>query len=142
MPFDEDAWDAEPDRVNGLLPVRFPAELNQLQDNRVNIRASMFRVTRYAERPEDFPEAEPDIYFYGRVIEQPLDNLRGWSGGPILALGHPDAEGEATYHLVAMQVSTLGNYIKGMLMQTVGEQIEEHKYLEQFSFLGLTPIPS
>ena len=120
VPFDEDAWDAEPDCVQNYFLLGFPAELNRLQGNRVNIRASMFRVARYAERPEDFPETDAALYFYGRVIEQPLDNLKGCSGGPIVAMSYPDAEGTAKYHLVAMQVSTMGSDIKGMLMPPLG----------------------
>jgi hypothetical protein len=124
-PFDEDAWDTDPGEIQDLLLVGFPAELNVLQGDRVTFTASMFRVTRYPERPEDFPEEEVDIYFYGRAIEHPLGTLRGCSGGPIVAISPPDQEGTARYHLVAMQVSTLGRDIKGMLMPPLGQLIRE-----------------
>jgi hypothetical protein len=119
-PFDERMWDTEPSSVQNYFLLGFPAELNQLKGNQVNINASMFRLTRYAERPEDFPSEDPPIYFYGRVIEQPLGSLKGCSGGPIVALSPPNAEGQSTYHLVAMQVTTMGLDIKGMLMPPLG----------------------
>jgi hypothetical protein len=124
-PFDEDAWDAETGEVQDYFLLGFPAVLNALQGNRVALRASMFRVARYAERPEDFPETYPPIYFYGHVIEHPLDNLKGCSGGPIVSLSHPDREGKARYHLVAMQVTTIGSDIKGMLMPPLGELVRD-----------------
>ena len=82
--FDEHAWDAEPAIVLDYFLLGFPEDLNQLRGNLVNFRASMFRVARYAERPDDFPEEDPAIYFYGRVIENPVGNVRGCSGGPIV----------------------------------------------------------
>jgi hypothetical protein len=85
----------------------------------------MFRVARYTERPEDFPETDPPIYFYGHVIEHALDSLKGCSGGPIVSLSHPDCEGRARYHLVAMQVTTMGSDIKGMLMPPLGELVRD-----------------
>lgn len=63
--FDEHAWDAEPAIVLDYFLLGFPEDLNQLRGNLVNFRASMFRVARYAERPDDFPEEDPAIYFYG-----------------------------------------------------------------------------
>lgn len=65
-PFDEEAWDAELGEVEDYFIVGFPAELNQLQGNRVNLNASMLRLSRYQERPEDFPETDTDVFFYGR----------------------------------------------------------------------------
>jgi hypothetical protein len=124
-PFNEDAWDAEPREVQNYFLLGFPAVLNALQGNLVTLRASMFRVARYAGRPEDFPEADPPIYFYGRVIEHPLESLKGCSGGPIVSLSYPDREGKARYHLVAMQVTTMGSDIKGMLMPPLGELVRD-----------------
>jgi hypothetical protein len=125
VPFDEDAWDAEPSEVQDYFLLGFPAELNALHGNLVNVHASMFRLTRYAERPEDFPAAPEELYFYGRVVEQPLNNLKGCSGGPIIALSLPDAGGTATYHLVALQSTSMGDDIKGMLMPPLGRLIRD-----------------
>jgi hypothetical protein len=124
-PFDERMWDTEPAAAQNYFLLGFPAELNQLKGNEVSINASMFRLTRYAQRPEDFPDEDPPIYFYGRVIEQPLDSLKGCSGGPIVALSPPNAGGQSTYHLVAMQVTTMGSDIKGMLMPPLGGLVRE-----------------
>jgi hypothetical protein len=124
-PFDERMWDTDPASVQNYFLLGFPAEVNRLKGNLVNINASMFRLTRYAERPEDFPCEDPPIYFYGRVIEQPLDSLKGCSGGPIVALSPANAEGQSTYHLVAMQVTTMGLDIKGMLMPPLGGLVRE-----------------
>ena len=123
-PFDEAAWDEEPAEVESYFLLGFPEELNALQGDVVNVRASMFRLTRYAERPEDWPEREGSIYFYGRVVEHPLNSLRGCSGGPIIALS-PNKQGKARYHLVAMQVATMGRDIEGMLMQPLGQLIRD-----------------
>jgi len=124
-PFDEKAWDAEPERVLDYLLLGFPGQLNQLQGDRVNFRASMFRVARYAERPEDFPVEDPAVFFYGRVFENPLGNLKGCSGGPIVALSQPNAEGRSTYHLIALQSTAIGCDIKGMLMPPLGQLVRE-----------------
>jgi len=125
LPFDEDSWDAEPGEIKDYFLLGFPAQLNVLKGNRFPLRASMFRVSRYAERPEDFPEDDPSIYFYGHAIEHPLDNLRGCSGGPIVSLSPADGEGTARYHLVAMQVTTMGRDIKGMLMPPLGQLVRD-----------------
>ena len=124
-PFDENAWAAEPEPVLDYFLLGFPERLNQPQGERVNFRASMFRVARYAERPEDFPAEAPEIFFYGHVIENPLGSVRGCSGGPIVALSHPNAEGTTTYHLVALQSTAIGRDIKGMLMAPLGQLVRE-----------------
>ena len=123
--FDERAWDAEPARVLDYFLLGFPEDLNQLRGDRVNFRASMFRVEGYAQRPEDFPEEDPAVYFYGRVIENPVGNVRGCSGGPIVALSAPDNQGRSTYHLVALQSTAMGRDIKGMLMQPLGQLVRD-----------------
>jgi hypothetical protein len=122
-PFDESAWEAEPARVLDYFLLGFPEDLNRLQGERVNFRASMFRVAKYDERPEDFPEEDPAIYWYGRVFENPLGSVRGCSGGPIVALSHPNDQGVSTYHLIALQSTAMGRDIKGMLMQPLGQLV-------------------
>jgi hypothetical protein len=125
QPFDERAWDAEPAGPQEYFLVGFPAQVNQLQGNRVTFNASMFRLERYAERPDDFPPTDLPLYFYGRAIAHPLDSLCGCSGGPILAFAPPDQEGHSRVHLIAMQVSTLGEHIKGMLMPPLGDLVRD-----------------
>jgi hypothetical protein len=125
VPLDEQAWDTEPSEVRNYFLLGFPEQLNAYRGNLVTVRASMFRLERYAERPEDFPEADPAIYFYGRIIENPLNNVRGCSGGPILALTPPNSEGTALYHLVALQSTAIGRDIKGMLMPPLGELLRD-----------------
>jgi hypothetical protein len=125
VPLDEQAWDAEPSEVKDYFLLGFPEQLNAYQGNLVTVRASMFRLERHAERPEDFPEADPAIYFYGRVIENPLNNVRGCSGGPIVALTRPDREGTALYNLVALRSTAIGRDIKGMLMPPLGELVRD-----------------
>jgi hypothetical protein len=125
VPFDESSWDAEPVQVQDYFLLGFPAELNVYNGNLVNVKASMFRLTRYAERPEEFPETDEQLYFYGRVIEHPLDSLKGVSGGPIVALTPADELGSARYYLVAMQSTRMGSDIKGMLMPPLGAFIRD-----------------
>jgi hypothetical protein len=124
-PFDENSWDAAPQLLADYFLLGFPVTLNQLQGNRVNFRASMFRIARYAERPDEFPLEDPAIFFYGRVVENPLDNVKGCSGGPIVGLSPPNAQGTSTYHLLALQSTAIGRDIKGMLMAPLGQLVRE-----------------
>lgn len=125
VPFDETYWDAEPAEVEDYFMLGFPAELNVYKGNLVNVKASMFRLTKHAERPEGFPETDEPFYFYGHVIEHPLNSLKGVSGGPIIALTPTDEHGTASYYLVAMQSTRIGSDIKGMLMPPLGVFIRD-----------------
>jgi hypothetical protein len=126
VPFDEDAWNEEPGEARDYFLLGFPDQLNAYRGNLINVRASMMRLRRYAERPEDFPEEDPPgMFFYGRAIEQPLNSLRGFSGGPIVSMSHPDQDGTAHYYLVALQSTSMGDDVKGMLMRPLGELVRE-----------------
>lgn len=133
-PFDESSWDAQPAQVQDYFMLGFPAELNVYQGNLVNVKASMFRLTRYAERPEDFPATEEQLYFYGHIIEHPLNSLKGVSGGPIVTLTPPDEHGISHYYLVAMQSTRMGSDIKGMLMPPLGAFIRDLIRVKSASF--------
>jgi len=120
-PFTEVAWANDPPVGCEYYLLGFPGKTNVYRGNWITVNASMFRLRRYAERPDDFPETNVQLFFYGRVIENPLGSVAGCSGGPIVSVVGPDAEGNVTYNLVALQSTQMGQDIKGMLMRPLGQ---------------------
>jgi hypothetical protein len=88
---------------------------------RMNITTMIARLERTCQG--DFPDTDAPM-FYGRLRQDPLTDLCGMSGGPIL--GFKTAEnGSQHYFLVAMQSSKLGGDrdISGMLMAPLARLI-------------------
>jgi hypothetical protein len=124
-PLSERAWAHELPEVKDYYLLGFPGPANIYSGNLINVKASMFRLSRYAERPEDFPDPVAPLFFYGRVIENPLGTVAGCSGGPIVAVSDVDPDGNITYTLEALQSKQMGQDIKGMLMRPLGELIRD-----------------
>ncbi len=125
VPLSESAWGDKLPEVSDHFLLGFPSPANVYAGNRIDVRASMFRVSKYAERPEDFPDPVAPLFFYGRVIENPLRTVAGCSGGPIFAVSAVDADGDITYTFEALQSTEIGQDIKGMLMRPLGELIRD-----------------
>jgi hypothetical protein len=120
--FTERSWEPLVEQIEIYRLLGIPSELTVATANDwLNVTMLFPRVERLDERPEGFEETNAPM-FYGRLPTNPLTSLLGMSGGPILALAHVD--GQARYWLHAMQVSSLGDYISGMLMRPIGKYMQ------------------
>jgi len=123
VPFDERWWASEPDQVASYYLIGIPEELTQTSPTKVTVGVSMARLEKVDTRPEGFPDTEAPM-FYGRLLENPLSSLKGFSGSPIMSFGVVD--GQARYWLHAMQVSALrGKYVSGMVVRPLGELLRQ-----------------
>jgi len=123
VPFTEAFWQPLTDKIETYRLIGIPEVLIEAKtSDRFTFNPLSARVEKIDERPEGFEETNAPM-FYGRLPTNPLPSLKGLSGGPILAFAHVD--GELRYWLHAMQVSALGDYISGMLMQPLGRFLQE-----------------
>jgi len=125
-PFDEQWWIGEPDDVDAYFLFGAPAEITTASASGVKLGAAMARVAPLTERPDGFCDTNAPM-FYGELIENPLRNLKGMSGGPILSFKHKCEDGQGHYWLHAMQVSQIrgSKYISGIKMAPLGDFMKE-----------------
>ncbi|MHB8814463.1 MAG: hypothetical protein ACYDAE_14495 [Steroidobacteraceae bacterium] len=129
-PFDETYWNTEPEpeAIEAYVWLGIPEAITSVSPTQAKIGASMIKLNRLPQKPEDEGFCETDApMFYGAIIESPLHKFHGMSGGPILSLGRPGAGTDRVrYWLHAMQVSTVrGRCVSGMQMQPFGRFLKD-----------------
>lgn len=124
--FDEEWWETEPEKVTAYYLLGVPDELTAVRGRDIHIGATMVRIEALDERPDGFEETDAPM-FYGRLVENPISSLKGFSGGPIISVapvaGVPGGE---QYRLHAMQVSALKgtSYVSAVLMRPFAQFLQ------------------